>query len=64
MQGVNDYVARQSAAKDLEITQLNQTIRRLEYRIGNAKEYLKGRAYPENAINLAEHELNLAMSGK
>lgn len=64
MQGVNDYVARQSAAKDLEITQLNQTIRRLEYRIGNAQEYLRARAYPENAINLAEHELRLAMSGK
>lgn len=64
MQGVNDYVARQSAAKDLEITQLNQTIRRLEYRISNAQEYLKGRAYPESAINQAEQELRLAMSGK
>lgn len=64
MQGVNDYVARQIAAKDLEITNLKLNIRRLEHRIGNAREYLKNRSYPNSAINLAEQELRLAMSGK
>lgn len=61
MQGVNDYVAR---AHQEQVTSLNLEISRLKHRISNAKEYLKARAYPENAINQAEHELNLAMSGK
>jgi hypothetical protein len=64
MQGVNDYTARERQAKDQEITNLKLNIRRLEHRIGNAQEYLKNRPYHQSAINLAEHELNLAMSGK
>lgn len=61
MQGVNDYVAQ---AHHHEITKLNMEINRLKHRISNAQEYLKGRAYPENAINQAQRELNLAMNGQ
>lgn len=61
MKGVNDYV---SQAHQETVTNLNLQIKRLEYRIENAREYLKNRAYPESAINLAEQELSLAMSGK